>query len=404
MPYFRTLGHVPRKRHVVTEFEGAPIYEEFLGEEGFAGAGSMLYHRFIPSALTAARDWDIEGVVPVSNRPNLPRHLRLPDLFPDGGAGKDAVRHRRYVLANEDLRIAYVVAGEVSPLQTNGIGDEVFYIEEGDATIESIFGSLRVGQGDTVVIPRMTIHRWVPESTLKAYIVEASGHVQIPRRFKNEAGQFLMGAPLTERDFRVPQELPVIDPERAQEHTEVYVRHRGVDGIYGSVVTYDHHPFDVVGWDGHVYPYAFHNSDISPVTGEIIQPPPTYQILEGRNFVVCNFTPRMLEWHPQALHVPYYHSNVDADEVMFYHSGSTTARAGTGIANASVSLHPAAYTHGPTAPAYLNSPKMESIADSAWMVDTFNPLGLCAGGKEVADDSYAWAWAKVNAQMGASEG
>src|SRR5690606_12517977 len=113
----------------------------------------------------------------------------------------------------------------------------------------------------------------------KAYIVEASGHVKIPQRFKNQAGQFIMGSPLTERDFRVPEQLPHLTSAKLDEQTEVYVRHRGVDGIYGSVVTYDHHPFDLVGWDGHLYPYAFHNSDISPVTGEIIQPPPTYQIL-----------------------------------------------------------------------------------------------------------------------------
>lgn len=395
MLYFKTLGHVPSKRHIVSSLDdGTPIFEEFLGEEGFSGAGSMIYHRFVPSALVAARDWEIDGMSPTSNRPNLPRHLRLPNLFPDGGAGRDVVRDRRYVLANDDVRIAYVVANDTSPLYSNGIGDEILYIEEGQATLESIFGSVRVGPGDTVVVPRVTIHRWIPDDTLKAYIVEASGHVRVPRRFTNESGQFLMGAPLTERDFRVPQELPRIDPRNAGDHTEVYLKHRGVDGLYGSVVTYDHHPFDVVGWDGYVYPYAFHNSDISPVTGEIIQPPPTYQILEGRNFVVCNFTPRMLEWHPQALKVPYYHSNVDADEVMFYHSGSTTARSGTNIANASVSLHPAAYTHGPTAGAYLNSPAMTSVDDSAWMVDTFNPLGLCPDAREILDDSYAWAWAE----------
>lgn len=397
MPYFRSLGHVPRKRHVVSHLDsGEPIFEEFLGEEGFSGAGSMLYHRFVPSALVAARDWDIEGVVARSNRPNLPRHLRLPQLFPAGGSGFDVVRDRKYVLANADLRIAYVTASEISPLYSNGIGDEVLYIEDGEAIVESIFGSVRVGPGDTVVVPRVTIHRWIPDGTLKAYIVEASGHVQVPRRFKNEAGQFLMGAPLTERDFRIPRDLPKVDPTAARQETEVYVKHRGVDGIHGSVVTYNHHPFDLVGWDGHVFPYAFHNSEISPVTGEIIQPPPTYQILEGRNFVVCNFTPRMLESHPQALKVPYYHSNVDADEVMFYHSGSTTARAGTGIANASVSLHPAAYTHGPTPEVYLNSPSMTAVDDSAWMVDTFNPLGICPAGTDVLDERYAWAWAEVS--------
>ena len=134
------------------------------------------------------------------------------------------------------------------------------------------------------------------------------------------------------------------------------MKHRSASGVAGSVMIYGHHPFDVVGWDGHLYPYAFNYRDFSPVVGERLQPPPTYQVFEGQGFVICNFVPRPLEYGEGSIKVPYYHSNVDSDEVMFYFAGETAARDGSGIVTGSVSLHPAAYTHGPRREAYLSSP------------------------------------------------
>lgn len=399
MVYYRAVGHLPEKHHITFELDdGTPCFEELIGEDGFSSNSSLLYHVGIPTNLVDSRAWDLGDTSTVVNHPLRPRHFRLPELFsPERSQGKDVVRDRRLVLANQDVRIGYVVADSTSPLYSNGIGDEIVYVERGAAILETVFGSIAVREGDNVVIPRVVIHRWVPRDVetsgpFKAYVVEGSGHVRFPAKYLTQFGQFVNGAPLCERDLRVPTGATRIAGDEAWADTEVYVKHRGSTGVLGSVVVYDHHPFDVVGWDGCLYPYAFNYRDFSPVTGEIGQPPPTYQVLEGRNFVVCNFVPRPLEYHPRAVKVPPYHSNADSDEVMFYHAGATPARKGTGIANASVSFHPAAYTHGASRQAYLDSPGITVSTDMAFMVDTFAPLELGEGALACDDPAYAWRW------------
>ncbi len=400
MTYYRRVGEVPRRRHVeFTSASGQPCFEEFIGEEGFSGTSSLLYHLGVPANLVDARDWPIGDLATTVNHPLRPRHFRLPDLFPAGSEqGNDAVRHRRLVLGNDDVRISYVVADSPSPLYSNGLGDEIVYIESGAAVVESVFGAVTVGQGDNVVIPRVTIHRWLPldvavNGPLRAYCVEATGHVAPPGRYLTRYGQFLESAPLTERVIRGAEGPLLAPPGVAADDTPVYVKHGSPADVRGSVVVYDHHPFDVIGWDGQLYPYAFNYRDFSPVTGAVLQPPPTYQILEGGGFVVCNFVPRKLEYAPGALTVPYYHSNVDSDEVMFYYAGETAARKGTGIGNASVSLHPAAYTHGPTRRAYLDSVGATESREMAFMVDTFRPLRLGEGAAASDAPEYPWTWA-----------
>ncbi|MFF0816200.1 homogentisate 1,2-dioxygenase [Rhodococcus sp. NPDC003318] len=394
MPYYRRLGEVPGSRHVAfTSSAGDPCFEEFIGEEGFSGTGSLLYHTGVPSNLVDSQPWDLGNQGTVANDPLRARHLRLPDLFPAGRTGLDVARDRITVLANSDVRLAYVVADAESPLYCNAIGDEVVYIESGTARLETIFGAIDVTQGDNVVVPRATIHRWIPTSDeLRAYIVEATGHVRPPSRYLTKYGQFLEGSPLNERDMRGPEAILLADEADRDRDTDVHVKHRAGSAIGGSVVTYDHHPFDVVGWDGCLYPYAFNYRDFVPVTGKLLQPPSTYQILEGDNFVICNFVPRKLEYHPQALTVPYYHSNVDSDEVMFYYAGETAARKGTGIGNASITLHPAGYTHGPTRQAYLNSVGAAESKEMAFMVDTFRPLEVAEAALACDQPEYTWTW------------
>ena len=401
MVYYRALGELPPKRHVLfTASDGNTCFEEFIGEEGFSSTGSLLYHKNVPSSLVDSRPWDVGDLTTTSNRPLLPHHYRLHELFPDGdGTAKkstDAVRDRVLVLANSDVRISYVVADSVSPLYSNAVGDELVFVESGSATLQSIFGEVQVRQGDNVVIPRVTIHRWVPneqDGPLRLYCVEGSGHVTPPAKYLSRYGQFLEGSPITERDLRVPQETLLAPAEEAGSDTEVYVKHRVSGGVSGSVVVYDHHPFDVVGWDGQLYPYAFNYRDFAPVTGQLIQPPPTYQVFEGKGFVVCNFVPRLLEYYPKAVKVPYYHSNVDSDEVMFYFAGETAARKGSGIRDGSVSLHPAGYTHGPGRQVYMDSIHHTEAKETAFMVDTFQPLELATAAAGSEDPRYPWTWA-----------
>ena len=143
---------------------------------------------------------------------------------------------------------------------------------------------------------------------------------------------------------------------------------------------YAHHPFDVVGWDGCLYPWAFSIHDFEPITGRVHQPPPVHQTFEGPNFVICSFVPRKVDYHPLAIPVPYNHHNVDSDEMMFYTGGNYEARRGSGIEQGSISLHPSGFTHGPQPGAVERPIGAEAFDELAVMVDTFRPLDLCDAG------------------------
>ena len=392
MSFYQQRGRIPPKRHTQHRgADGALYFEELMGEEGFSSDSSLLYHRGIPSALVDARSWQLPDQVTSPNEPLLPRHLALHDLF-ESGDGVDAVTGRRLVLGNDDVRISYAVAREPSPLYRNAVGDECVYVESGGATVETVFGVLTARPGDYVMLPRATTHRWLPtgDEPLRAYCVEANSHITPPRRYLSKFGQLLEHAPYCERDLHGPGDPPAYDDA----DVEVYVKHRGAGpgGLAGSVHVVPHHPFDVVGWDGCLYPYTFNVSDFEPITGRVHQPPPVHQVFEGHNFVICNFVPRKVDYHPLSIPVPYYHSNVDSDEVMFYCGGNYEARRGSGIGPGSISLHPGGHSHGPQPGAYESSIGVEYFDELAVMVDTFRPLRLGEGGRAADDGQYAWTW------------
>jgi homogentisate 1,2-dioxygenase len=394
MAYYRQVGDVPGKRHTVfRDSAGALRYEELMGEEGFSSDSSLLYHRGVPSAIVDSQVWELPDLATTANHPLKPRHLRLHSLF-GSGAGLDPVQGRRLVLGNADVRISYVVAAEASPYYRNAIGDECVYVQEGSGIVESVFGELPYRTGDYVIVPRATTHRWVPAEQSRLYAVEASSHIAPPKRYLSRYGQLLEHAPYCERDLYGPVEPFLVEGE----DVEVLVKHRGSGaasqgGIVGSRMTYATHPFDVVGWDGCLYPYTFNVEDFMPITGKVHQPPPVHQVFEGRGFVVCNFLPRKVDYHPLAIPVPYYHSNVDSDEVMFYVGGDYEARKGSGIGIGSISLHPGGHAHGPQPSAIEASLGAEYFEESAVMVDTFAPLELGEGGIAAEDPGYAWTWA-----------
>ncbi len=394
MAYYRQVGEVPPKRHTQHRTpEGGLYYEELMGEEGFSSDSALLYHRHIPSAITDAQPWELGDGSLTANHPLKPRHLKLHELFP-GQEWKsvDVVTGRRLVLGNADVRVSYVVASETSPLYRNAVGDECVYIEAGSGSVETVFGVLPVRQGDYVLIPRATTHRWVPdgEQPLRAYVIEANSHIIPARRYLSRFGQLLEHAPFCERDLHGPDEPLLAEGEDVQ----VLVKHRGPEGVTGTCYTLPRHPFDVVGWDGCLYPYKFNIADFEPITGRVHQPPPAHQVFEGHNFVICNFVPRKVDYHPLSIPVPYYHANVDSDEVMFYSGGDYEARKGSGIGPGSVSLHPGGHSHGPQPGAYERSVGVEFFDELAVMVDTFAPLQLGAGGLVAEDPEYAWTWAK----------
>jgi homogentisate 1,2-dioxygenase len=296
------------------------------------------------------------------------------------------------VLGNDDVRISYVVAREASPLYRNAIGDECVYVESGSGSVETVFGPLAARAGDYVLLPRSTTHRWVPDGDepLRLYCIEANSHITPARRYLSRFGQLLEHAPYCERDLHGPGELVAAEGTEV----EVYLKHRGTgpSGIAGTVHTVPHHPFDVVGWDGCLYPYTFNVEDFMPITGKVHQPPPAHQVFEGNNFVICNFVPRKVDYHPLSIPVPYYHSNVDSDEIMFYCGGDYAARAGSGIGSGSVSVHPGGHSHGPQPGAYERSIGVEYFDELAVMVDTFRPLRLGEAGRASDDGRYAWTW------------
>jgi homogentisate 1,2-dioxygenase len=386
MAHYRQMGDVPPKRHTQhRDPQGRLYYEELMGEEGFSSDSSLLYHRGVPSAITAAEVWELPEQARLANHPLKPRHLRLHDLV----TGKDAVTDRRLVLGNADVRISYVITGvDPSPLYRNAIGDECVYVESGSGSVESVFGAVAYRTGDYVLIPRATTHRWVPAETSQLYAVEANSHIAPPKRYLSRYGQLLEHAPYCERDLHGPADLQLEEGT----DVEVLVKHRVSGQVVGTRFTYATHPFDVVGWDGCLYPYTFNVDDYMPITGKVHQPPPAHQVFEGHNFVICNFLPRKVDYHPLAVPVPYYHSNVDSDEVMFYVAGDYEARKGSGIGLGSISLHPGGHAHGPQPSAIEASLGAEHFDEVAVMVDTFAPLELGEGGLACEDPDYAWTW------------
>jgi homogentisate 1,2-dioxygenase len=385
MPYYRRIGEIPRKRH--TQFrspEGKLYAEELMGVEGFSSDSALLYHRFLPTAIVNAEVVEDHRGTLTPNHPLMPRHFRTQDLKSEEQQEVDAVTGRRTLFGNNDLTIAFAIATAPSPLYRNAAGDELLYVQTGAATIETIYGVLEVTDGDYVVLPTSTTYRVLPHGETRLYVIEATGHVGPPKRYLSTKGQFLEHSPYCERDQRGPSSPLLVDGT----DVPVLVRHRA--GL--TRFTYANHPFDVVGWDGCLYPWAFNIRDFEPITGRVHQPPPVHQTFEGPNFVVCSFCPRKVDYHPLAIPVPYNHANVDSDELMFYVGGDYEARKGSGIGLGSLSLHPSGFTHGPQPGAAEAAIGADYFDETAVMVDTFRPLELGEAAAGCEDPAYAWSW------------
>ena len=382
MTHYRALGDLPRKRHVRhVGPDGVRLHEELIGQQGFSSDSALLYHHHSPSAIRAVEPVE-EADAPASpDRPLVPRHLRTAEL----ARGGDVALGRTVLLANDDVRIAWVDAERSSELYRNATGDELIYVQHGRAVLESVFGALPVGPGDYVVVPAGVTHRWViDDGPLSALIIEAVGHVAPPSRYLSPGGQFLEHSPYCERDLRAPRELIQL------EGTDVAVLVRNRVGLSRHV--HAHHPFDVVGWDGQLYPWALNIGDFEPIVGRLHQPPPMHQTFEGPGFVVGSFVPRPYDFHPDAIKVPYHHSNTDSDEVLFYSDGDFMSRAGSGIGVGSISFHPAGFVHGPHPGSVEASLEREGTAETAVMIDTFRPLAVTDAARAVSDPDYPWSW------------
>jgi homogentisate 1,2-dioxygenase len=270
----------------------------------------------------------------------------------------------------------------------NGEGDEVVFVHEGEGTLETIFGNVPYKDGDYVVIPRGTTYRFVPAGEQRHLVFESPGLIEIPRRYRNEYGQLLEHAPYYHRDIHPPTEL-----QTHRDKGDFVVKVRVRDGYQTYVL--DYHPFDVVGWDGYVYPWTFSIHDFEPITGRIHMPPPSHQTFEGHNFVICSFCPRKLDFDPLAIPIPYHHSNVNSEEMIYYVSGNFSSRKAVDVG--SVTLHPSGIPHGPHPGLAEKAIGMTETHELAVMCDTFRPLRLTTFARDLDDGTYAYSWYEENA-------
>ena len=382
MTYYYKLGELPHKRH--TQFrqpDGSLYHEEVMGIHGFAGIQSILYHIHPPTRVKK-----VEVVrrveIPYEEQEHL-RHRLIKTAAAEPGG--DAVDARVPVMGNSEVVLSIVRPTEpMSYWYRFAHGDEVIFVHDGTGILESQFGELRYRSGDYLVIPTGVMWRILPDPVdQRMLVIEAFGHVEPPKRYLNRYGQFLEHSPFCERDIRTPERLVARD-----EAGEFEVRVKARDSI--SRFLYGHHPLDVVGWDGHLWPYAFNIGDFEPITGRVHQPPPVHQTFDGPGFVICSFVPRLFDYHPQAIPAPYNHSNVDSDEVLYYVEGDFMSR--KGVERASFTVHPNGVPHGPHPGTYEGSIGKQRTEELAVMVDTFRPLRITRFAREMEDDSYAYSW------------
>ncbi len=387
MTYYYKLGDIPHKRHVqFRQPDGSLFHEELMGIHGFAGIQSILYHIHPP---TQVREVDVAANVHIEYEEQQHlrhRHFRS-QMVEEGG---DAVQGRVPLMGNNE-----VVLYSVRPTRAMDYfyrfahGDETIFVHDGTGVLESQFGRLSYRPGDYLVIPTGVVWRIIPDEGVaqRFLVIESFGHIEPPKRYVNRYGQFLEHSPYCERDIRPPEELVTYDEKG---DFEVHVKAR--DRITRFV--YDHHPLDVVGWDGHLWPYAFNIEDFEPITGRVHQPPPVHQTFDGPGFVICSFVPRLFDYHPQAIPAPYNHSNVDSDEVLYYVEGDFMSR--KGIDRASLTVHPNGIPHGPHPGTYEGSIGKEKTEELAVMVDTFRPLKIAKAVLPMEDAEYPFSWLPKN--------
>jgi homogentisate 1,2-dioxygenase len=382
VPSYLREGRVPHKRHIQFRRPDGGLYaEELFSTKGFESVYSLIYHLRPPTATLDVRPWARPAVRFSQNEPLRNRHFKTPQLALDGA---DAIESRTPLLGNDDVVLS--IANAQRPMEyfyRNTGGDELLFIHSGVGVIESPFGDLAYRAHDYLVIPTGTTYRIVPASSTRMLVHELAGSVTIPRRYRNEFGQLEEHAPYYERDFRAPLLKPPVD---AQGEYEVRVTSGGRHAIY----VVQNHPCDVVGWDGYCYPYAFNLEEFAPITGKLHQPPPAHATFEAPGAAFCAFVPRLFDYHPLAVPVPYNHSSVDCDEVLYYVSGNFMSR--RGVEEGSITLHAAGAPHGPQPGAVEASLGKTSTDEIAVMVDTFKPLMLAEAAVACEEPSYFRSW------------
>lgn len=390
MPLYHKMGKLPAKRHVVYRKPDGDLYsEELVGTLGFSGVSSLVYHLHPP---TMVREYG----EPYSVEPQVAVHRNLRLLSFQGFAldpVSDWLQSRKVLFLNHDMSIG--IAAPQSSMTDyffkNADSDELLFIHNGSGKVKTMLGDIAFGYGDYVLIPRGTIYQMEFDTQdNRVLVIESHGPVSTPRRYRNEYGQFLEHSPFCERDFRMPENLQTHD-EKGE--FKILIKKQGY--IYPYI--YASHPFDVVGWDGFYYPYAFSIFNFEPITGRIHMPPPVHQNFEGRNFVICSFVPRMYDYHPDAIPAPYHHSNLDSDEVLYYVDGDFMSR--NDVKPGQFTLHTGGLPHGPHPGAIDRSIGKKETNELAVMIDPFHPLQITQDALELEDSGYYRSWIKSSEQL-----
>lgn len=383
MPFYHKLGQIPAKRHVTFEKKsGEYYYEQLFGTEGFSGFSSLLYHVHRPTQIKSiAEPIDLTPKAAIDK--NIKSHmLRGFDVAPKD----DFLESRVTVLFNNDLNIVCAAPRKslTSYFYKNADADEVIFIHRGSGKLRTLVGNIPFSYGDYLVIPRGIIYQIEFDSEdNRLFIVESFSPVVTPKRYRNDFGQLLEHSPFCERDFRGPSELETHD-----EKGDFVVKLKKENQLHEIV--YATHPFDVVGWDGYNYPYAFSIHNFEPITGRVHLPPPIHQTFEAHNYVICSFVPRLYDYHPQAIPAPYNHSNIDSDEVLYYVDGDFMSR--NHVEKGYISLHPGGIPHGPHPGAMERSIGQKETLELAVMVDTFKPLKVTQEALDISDADYYKSW------------
>ena len=383
MPFYHKLGFIPPKRHTVFRQENGKLHhEQLFGTIGFDGMSSLLYHLHPPTVVKDIYD-------PIDLNPEVAMDKQLQMRSFQGYSVKpcdDYIESRVPMLINGDCHI--VLASPKKSLRDyfykNADADEVIFIHEGSGKLRTQLGNIDFKYGDYLVVPRGMIYQIDFDTEQnRLFIVESFHPIYTPKRYRNWFGQLLEHSPFCERDIRPPSELETHD-----EKGEFIVKIKK-EGILYSY-TYSSHPFDVAGWDGYNYPYAFSIHDFEPITGRVHQPPPVHQTFETPAFVICSFVPRLYDYHPDAIPAPYNHSNIDSDEVLYYVDGDFMSR--NNIDKGQITLHPGGIPHGPHPGTYEGSIGKKGTEELAVMVDTFKPLKLTKNALEIEVQDYYKSW------------
>ena len=381
--HYYSLGKIPHKRH--TQFrkpDGSLYHEELFSTEGFSNMYSLLYHCNPPTQIVQVGDPISVAAKVVNDKQLKHRSLQGFNIQPED----DYLKSRKPVLVNNDCQIILAAPRRSTSdyFFKNADADEVIFVHVGSGTLKSMYGSLDFSYGDYIVIPRGTVYQLhFNDENNRLFIVESYSPVLTPKRYRNAFGQLLEHSPFCERDIRKPQNLETIDE---QGDFLLYIKKQ--DQIYPY--HYLSHPFDLVGWDGFVYPYIFSIHDFEPITGRVHMPPPIHQTFEARNFVICSFVPRLYDYHPQAIPAPYNHSNIDSDEVLYYVDGDFMSR--KHVEKGQITLHPGGTPHGPHPGTVEKSIGAKETRELAVMVDTFKPLLLTDIGESIEEKDYYKSW------------